>query len=81
MLFGKFWKRKPEGGGRGKKMFDRARESPVLHCSICNGEQVAGFKDHSTGQFREVCYIVSEADLEGFLEEYGIAAEELKKEY
>lgn len=26
----------------------------VLKCSICNGEQIAGFKERTTGHFTEV---------------------------
>ena len=29
----------------------------ILKCSICSGEQVAGFKDKLTGKFTEVCLI------------------------
>ena len=32
-----------------KKTYDRENKRPVLRCSICNGEQVAGFKDIHTG--------------------------------
>ena len=28
-----------------KKTYDKENKKPVLKCSICNGEQVAGFKD------------------------------------
>ncbi|MBO4890785.1 MAG: aspartate dehydrogenase [Lachnospiraceae bacterium] len=45
---------------------------PVIKCSICNGEQVAGFKDLNTGIFTEVCLIRNDADLRTFMETYGI---------
>lgn len=45
---------------------------PVIRCSICTGEQVAGFKDLSDGRFEEVMLIRSSADLEEFRERYGI---------
>lgn len=32
-----------------KQSYDRENEIPVLRCSICNGEQVAGFKNIHTG--------------------------------
>lgn len=52
---------------------------PVMRCSICNGEQVAGFKDKKTGHFTEVMLIQKEGDLEVFKQRYGV--EEVKKEY
>ena len=64
-----------------KKDFDRENKRPVLKCSICNGEQVAGFKDVHTGKFEEVMFIRNERDLAAFKEQYGIADGELTKEY
>ena len=43
---------------------------PMLKCSICNGEQVAGFKNPETGVFEEVMFIRSDADLHSFMEQY-----------
>ena len=63
------------------KTYDPEKEVPVLHCSICNGEQVAGFKDVHTGKFEEVMFIRNERDLAAFKEQYGIADGELTKEY
>ena len=51
------------------------RYEPVLRCSICTGEQVAGFRDGQTGRFEEVTLIRSPADLEEFKEKYGISGE------
>ena len=31
--------------------YDPGTQKPVIKCSICNGEQVAGFKNKSTGEF------------------------------
>lgn len=59
--------------------YDREHEKPVLKCSICNGEQVAGFKDERTGKFHEVMFVRGEKDLKNFMEMYGI--EEVTKEY
>ena len=39
------------------KTYDKETSRPVLKCSICNGEQVAGFKDIHTGKFEEVMLI------------------------
>ena len=62
-----------------KLTYDHERQKPVLKCSICNGEQVAGFKDIHTGKFEEVMLIRNGADLDQFMEMYDIAA--VTKEY
>ena len=59
--------------------YDPESQVPVLKCSICNGEQVAGFKDRKTGRFTEVAFIRSPQDLEEFQKTYGI--ENILKEY
>ncbi len=59
--------------------YDRENWRPVLKCSICNGEQVAGFKNIRTGEFREECFIRNALELEAFKQKYKI--EELHKEY
>ena len=61
-------------------VYDREKEYPVLHCSICNGEQVAGFKNRETGHFTEVTLIRGSRELEEFKNQYGIT-EEIAKEY
>lgn len=63
------------------KTYDRARYKPVLHCSICTGEQVAGFKDLRTGRFEDVMLVRTQRDLNAFLAQYGLKAEELEKDY
>ena len=60
--------------------YDRENKKPVIKASICNGEQVAGFKDIHTGKIEEVMLIKSPADLEPFKVMYGID-EEIAKEY
>ena len=55
------------------KHYDSAFKSPAIRCSICTGEQVAGFKNLSDGKFEEVMLIRNEADLQAFREQYGIA--------
>ena len=52
--------------------YDRERLEPVIRCSICTGEQVAGFRDRRTGAFREVALIRGEEDLSSFRREYGV---------
>ncbi len=59
--------------------YDRERFKPVLKCSICNGEQVAGFKDLKTGEFKEEAFISSDSELQEFKQKYGIS--EIAKEY
>ncbi len=54
------------------KTYDIENEKPILRCSICNGEQVAGFKDLHTGSFEEIMLIRNEADLAAFKRQYGI---------
>ncbi len=60
--------------------YDKENKKPVIKASICNGEQVAGFKDIQTGKIEEVMLIKSPADLESFKAMYGID-EEIVKEY
>ena len=36
-----------------QKSYDKDNMKPVIKCSICNGEQVAGFQDIHTGAFEE----------------------------
>lgn len=71
MLFGK--KRKQQIN------YDKTGKLPILKCSICNGEQIAGFKDLATGKFEEIMLIKSEKDLDDFKALYGV--EEITKEY
>lgn len=59
--------------------FDADKQIPVIKCSICNGEQVAGFKDRENGAFTEVMLITSESDIELFKKAYDI--DEIKKIY
>ena len=51
------------------------RGTPLIRCSICTGEQVAGFRDPDTGRFEEVMLIRSPEDLEQFRTRYGITGE------
>ncbi len=52
--------------------YDPEIKKPIIKASICNGEQVAGFKDLRTGAFEEVMLIRNEADLIRFKHDYGI---------
>lgn len=59
--------------------YDRETYKPILKCSICNGEQVAGFKNLQTGRFEEIMLVRNAADLREFMERYGVS--EVPKEY
>lgn len=60
--------------------YDRENKKPVIKSSICNGEQVEGFKDIHTGKIEEIMLIKSEADIDKFKAMYGIN-EEISKVY
>lgn len=62
------------------KTYDKDNKKPVIKASICNGEQIAGFKDIHTGKIEEVMLIKSPSDLDIFKKMYGID-EEIAKEY
>ena len=62
------------------KTYDKVNKKPIIKASICNGEQIAGFKDIHSGKFEEVMLIRGSADLELFKQQYGIT-EEITKEY
>ena len=59
--------------------YDPNRHKAVLKFSICNGEQVAGFKDTPSGQLYEVMLIRSGRDLDSFMEMYDLSS--VTKEY
>ena len=59
--------------------YDPEKEKPIIRASICNGEQVAGFKDRETGEFHEVMLIRNDQDLAEFKQAYGL--ERVDKEY
>ena len=70
--------------GRKKKTltkleYDRENHRPILQCSICTGEQVAGFKNIHTGKFEEVMLVRNEKELDVFKAMYDI--DEVTKEY
>ncbi len=62
-----------------KRDYDRENKRPVLRCSICTGEKVAGFRDIHTGKFEEIMLIADEKELEAFKKMYGIDV--ITKEY
>ena len=54
--------------------YDPNRHKAVLKCSICNGEQVAGFKDTQSGHFYDVMLIRSGRALDPFIEMDGLSS-------
>lgn len=75
MLFG----RKNKTDTYNKPSYNPETHRPILRCSICTGEQVAGFKDIRTGKFEEVTLIKNNQELREFMETYGVS--EVTKEY
>ena len=63
------------GKKKEKRWYDPDVKRPMIKASICNGEQVAGFKNLQTGAFEEIMLIRYETDLESFKKEYGISGE------
>lgn len=61
--------------------YDRMNEVPVIHASICTGEEVAGLKDLRNGHFREIMLIRGDDDLQVFAQSVGLRADEIRKEY
>ena len=62
-----------------KTKYEPPRYQAVLRCSICTGEQTAGFKDTMTGVFHDIMLIRDDHDLEEFKAAYNV--QELRKEY
>ena len=60
--------------------YNSDRYIPVIRCSICTGEQTAGFRDRETGTFHDIMLIKNDRDLQEFREIYGVGGE-VKKEY
>lgn len=61
------------------RQFEKENYKPVLKCSICTGEQVAGFKDIHSGKFEEVTLIRNAKELEAFMQLYDV--KEIVREY
>ena len=61
--------------------YNPEKQIPVIHSSICTGEQTAGFKNIENHHFTEVICIKNEQDLKDFIEYYHLEDREIKKEY
>lgn len=62
-----------------KAEYDKENKRPVVRCSICTGEQAAGFQDIRSGRFEEVMLIKSDKDLDTFKRMYDL--QDVPKEY
>ena len=62
-----------------KKSYGKENYRPVLRCSICTGEQVAGFQNIHTGKCTEITWIRDSKELDEFMEMYDIST--ITKEY
>ncbi len=60
--------------------YDTQTLRPVILCSICTGEQTAGFQDIHSGRFTAVALIRTPQDLDAFRREYKIQGD-IKKIY
>jgi dsDNA-binding SOS-regulon protein len=63
-----------------KLSYDKSNKKPIIRASICTGEQVAGFKNLTTGEFEEVMLLTDKKDLDKFKEIYSIT-EDIEKIY
>lgn len=67
-----FFHKKPV---RRQPAYDPEEKTPVIRCSICTGEKVAGFRRKADGSFEEVMLIRGESEIRQFRELYGIEGE------
>lgn len=56
------------------RSYDPAVQRPAIRCSICTGEQVAGFLN-ADGHFEDVQLIRTPQELDAFRAQYGIPPE------
>ena len=59
--------------------YDPSVQTPVIRCSICNGEKVGGLKNAQTGQFEEIMLIRTQDDLALF--EKMVGRRDIPREY
>ena len=62
------------------KEYDKENLEPAILCSICTGEQTAGFRNIHTGKFTGMMLIRNDKDLNAFMQMYGLQGE-IKKIY
>ena len=61
--------------------WDPATQTPAIRCSICTGEQVAGFINRESGSFSAIQLLQDEGDLEDFRDAYGLGDMTIRKIY
>ena len=61
--------------------YDKAGKVPVIRSSICTGEQVAGFKDPSSGKFDELILIRNGNDFMEFLSLYQVNESDIQRDW
>lgn len=55
--------------------YDPETMRPAIRCSICTGEEVAGFVDKAGGHFTDVMLIRTPEDLAAFKKTYGLTGD------
>ncbi len=61
--------------------WNSAKHTPAIRCSICTGEQEAGFIDRETGAFTAVMLLQNESDLDSFRATYRLGDMNIRKIY
>ncbi len=64
-----------------RPLWNSSLQTPAIRCSICTGEQEAGFITRSNGTFTSVMLIRNEDDLAEFRETYGLQEASIRKIY
>ena len=62
-------------------LYDKTGKIPVIRSSICTGEQVAGFKDPSSGKFDELMLIRNGNDFMEFLSLYQVNESDIQRDW
>ena len=59
--------------------YNKETEVPAVKSSICTGEKTAGFLEVTTGKYRDIMLVESDADIEAFKSACGV--DEVKEIY
>lgn len=62
-------------------LYDKTGKIPVIRSSICTGEQVAGFKDSSSGKLDELMLIRNGNDFMEFLSLYQVNESDIQRDW
>lgn len=74
-----FSKKRPQSAPSAR--WDPNTQTPAIRCSICTGEQVAGFIRREDGHFVAVQLITCDQDLDDFRAAYGLGDRTIRKIY